>query len=198
MVCDHIEDGTSCVGKVFIRSQRHGGDQFVIDGGGLVRMGDDNGFPAVQIGHQRFQLRITEILTVAVGGKFDAIGTKNFQGIFRFFNGEVYIRQRKGRTEHELAWIQGFQRRGFLVELTADAGRFSAVSKVWLRRRHREHGSPDSGSVHKLQMSFRAPCRDGETLIHFHSMGFNGLQIRIRNHVAVHIDLRTARKRDNH
>ncbi len=155
-------------------------------------MGDNDGLPAVEIGHQGLQLRVSQILAVAVGGKFHTIGPKHFQGISGLFYGFFNIRQREGGAEEEPSGMEGFQRGGFFVEPAADGGRFHPVAKVRLRCGHGKDGGADAGLVHELKMGIGTPGGNGEALVHLHPVGFHGFQVGIWNHVAVHIYLRTA------
>ena len=155
-------------------------------------MGDHDGLPAVEIGHQRLQLRVSQVLAVAVGGQLHTIGPKHFQGVFCLFQGFFNIRQREGGAEHEPSGIEGFQRSGLLIELAADGGRFHPVAKVRLRRGHGKDGGADAGLVHELKMGIGTPGGNGEALVHLHPVGFHGFQVGGENHVAVEIGLRTA------
>ena len=122
-----------------------------------MRVSYDYGLLLIQIGHQRFQLFIAQILAVTVGSQLDAVCTKNFQGIFRFLQSFVHIRQRQGGAEQESSRMERLQPGGLFVELSADGGRFFRVSEIRLRCRHRDNGSEDTGIFHKFQMSFHAP-----------------------------------------
>ena len=154
-----------------------------------MRMGDDNGFPAVEIAHQRFQFLISKVLPIAVRSQFYTVSSKYLQCISGFFQGPVHVRQGKGRAEEESARIQGFQRRSLFVELPANEGRFCTVAEIRLRSRHGQDRGLYSRLVHEFQMLFSIPCRDGKSFVHHHPVGLYGFQIRIRNHMAVHINL---------
>ena len=155
-------------------------------------MGDDDGFPGVQVSHQRFQLRIAEVLAVTVGGEFDAVRTERFQGIPGLSQCGLNIRQRESGAEEETFRIPGFQGCGFFIECPADGGQFRGIAEERLRGGHGQDGGPDTGLVHELQVGVDVPGRDGESFVHLHPVRFHGFQIGVRDHMAVHIDLRVA------
>ena len=152
-------------------------------------MGDDDGLPPIQIGHQRVQFRVAQILAIAVGCQFDAIGPQYFQGIFRLFQGPVHIRKGECGAEKEPPRMEGFQCGGFFIESSADGGRFNPVTEIRLGRRHGEDCGPDPGFIHESEVIPDAPGRDREPLVHLHSMGFHNFHIGVRNHMTVHICL---------
>ncbi len=125
-----------------------------------------------------------------VGGEFDAVRTERFQGIPGLSQCGLNIRQRESGAEEETFRIPGFQGCGFFVECPADGGRFRGIAEERLRGGHGQDGGPDTGLVHELQVGVDVPGRDGESFVHLHPVRFHGLQIGVRDHVAVHIDLR--------
>ena len=104
---DHVEDGPRRFGQILIRGQGHIGDQLVIDGGRLVRMGDDDGLVRIQHLHQRLQFRVAQVLAVAVGCQFHTVCMEDIQGIDRFLHRPLHIRQRQGGAEKEPSGIPG-------------------------------------------------------------------------------------------
>ncbi len=68
IVCYHVEYCARGLGQVFITGQWHIGNQLRIDRRGFVWMQDDDGVLLIQIGHQRVQSGVTEVLSVTVGG----------------------------------------------------------------------------------------------------------------------------------
>ena len=197
-MCNHIEDGSGGFCQVFVGSQRNGFDQLVNDSCRFMRVGDDDGLPGIEIGHERLERRVAEILSIAVGRQLDTVSAQFFQGIPRFFQRAVHVWKRQSCTEEKTAGIKRFQRSGLFVELAAHCSRFCAVAEIRLRCRHGEDGRLYFRPVHKLQMVFDIPRGEGEPLVHFHSVGFDRLQVGIRNHVAVHICLCTAHDANTH
>ena len=88
----HVEDGTRSFGQILVGSQRHFGDQLVIDGGRLVRMRDNHGLARVQHLHQRLQFRIAQVLAVAVGGQFHTVRMQDVQRIDGFLHRLLHVR----------------------------------------------------------------------------------------------------------
>ena len=81
----HVEHRACGLGQVFITGQRHVGNQLLIDCRGFVWVQDDDGVLLVEIGHQRVQSGVTEVLSVAVGSQLDAICPQDLQGIASLF-----------------------------------------------------------------------------------------------------------------
>ena len=190
VVGDHIEDGPRGFGQILVRGQRDFGDQPVIHGRRLVRMGDDDGLARVQHLHQGLQLRIAQVLAVAVAGQFHAVRMQDVQGIDGFFHSPFHIRQRQGGAEKEPPGIPGLERRAFLVVLAAESRRFGGVPEPGLRRRHGQDGGLDARLVHEREVVLHVPSRNRETFIHLGSMGLDEIHIRGRNGMAVDVDLR--------
>ena len=91
IMCYHVEYRARGLGQVFITGQRHVGNQLLIDRRGFVWVQDDDGVLLVEIGHQRVQSGVAEILSVAVGSQLDAICPQDLQGIASLFQGVCHI-----------------------------------------------------------------------------------------------------------
>ncbi len=132
----HVEYCACGLCQVLVGCQRNGRDEFAVRRRRLVRMGDDDCFPAVQIIHEGIQFRVTKILSVAVGGEFHSVRSQNFKSITRLFQSLVHIRKGERSTEKEPSGVEGLQSSGFFVESAADPGGFFSVAEIRLRGRH--------------------------------------------------------------
>ena len=152
-------------------------------------MQDDDSVFRVEIGHQRVQHGVAEVLAVAVGGQLHAIGPQNLQGVFRFSQGSVHIGQRQGCTKHETVGVTCFQCSTFLVEPATNRSRSLGIAKIRLRSGHGQYRGLDASRVHEGKVFLNIPCRDGKAFVHLGTVGLDIINVILGDGVAVEVDL---------
>ena len=189
IMCYHVEYRARGLGQIFIAGQRHIGNQLSIERRGFVRVQDDDGVLLVEIGHQRVQSRVTEVLSVAVGSQLDAICTQDFQGIASLLQCVWHIGQRQGCTKHETSKIACLQCSALFIVATAHRRRSLCIAKSRLWCGHGQHSGLNASLVHKGDMLFRIPSRNRETFVHLGTVGFDVIEVALSDGVAVKVDL---------
>ncbi len=161
------------LGQIFVARQRHVGDELRVDRRGFVRMQDDDGLLRVEVGHQRVQGGVAKVLSVAVGGQFDAVSSQHLQGVACLLQCVRHIGQGQRGAEHKTPRKAGLQRGALFVVFSAHRRRSLRIAEEGLRRGHRQHRSLDAGLAHEGDVLLHVPARGGEPLVHLGAVGLD-------------------------
>lgn len=186
--CQHIHHGAGGLRRIFVHSQRCGGDDFFRIRRGAVWMDDDDGVTLVQHFHQRVQLFVAQVLPPAVGRQLHTVRAQGVERIDGFTNGGIHIGQWQGGAEPEPIRILPLHLRRNLIHPADTPGTFLRNTVIRLRGRHGQHGGTDACTVHEGDMPLRTPCGQRECLFqlrpvrfqHFHVFGDDDVGMDIK------------------
>ena len=119
----------------------------------------DHGLAAVELGIDRRERCVAEILAVVACQQADAVGLERVEGVFDFLQAAVGVRRRDRREQAEAAGMIAHELGAVFVDLAAELAGFLVVAPPGAGLDLRQHRRADAALVHVVERHLHRPFR---------------------------------------